>query len=92
LRTGDIIFQTPIKSDATDYKIAMINVDVHGYTVLEITDRVQHSSLRIWTQNMKNYTVKRLVNADIILNESSIRKFRTERQKFIFKSYDSNYC
>jgi len=92
LRTGDIIFQTPIKSDSMDYKIAMINVDVHGYTVLEITDRVQHSSLRIWTQNIKNYTIKRLINADSILNEHSIKKFRTERQKFIFKNYDSAYC
>ncbi|MFT7155793.1 MAG: hypothetical protein ACI8Q1_000796 [Parvicella sp.] len=92
MRTGDIIFHTPIKSDAMDYKIAMINVNVHGYTVLEITDRIQHSSLSIWTQNMKNYTIKRLINVDIILNKSSIRKFRTERQKFIFKSYDSNYC
>ncbi len=44
LKTGDIIFQTPNKinpqvdSDTLDNKIAIINVDIHGYTVLEITD------------------------------------------------------
>lgn len=92
LRTGDVIFQTPINSESMDCKIAMINVDIHGYTVLEITDRVQHSSLKTWTQNIKSYTVKRLVNSDSIFTENNIRKFRTERQKFIYKPYDSNYC
>lgn len=92
LKTGDVIFQTPIDTESMDNKLAIINVDIHGYTVLEITDRVQHSSLRTWTQNNKKYTIKRLVNADSIFTENNIRKFRTERQKFIFKSYDSSYC
>lgn len=92
LKTGDIIFQTPIDSLSIDNKIAIINVDIHGYTILEITDKVQHSALRTWTQSIKKYTVKRLTNADSIFTEVNIRKFRTERQKFIYKPHDSEYC
>jgi len=92
LRTGDIIFHTPINYGSKDNRIAIIDVDIHGYTVLEITDRVQHSSLRAWTQKHKNYIVKRLVNADSIFTKKNIRLFRTERQKFIFKPIDTLYC
>lgn len=92
LKTGDIIFKNSIDSESTDSKLAILNVDENGYTVLEITDKVQHSLLRTWVQNNKKYTVKRLANADSIFTENTIRKFQTERQKFIFKPYDSSYC
>lgn len=100
-KTGDIIFQTrntsgsinsQSDSDSIDNKIAIIDVDIHGYTVLEISDRVQYTSLRSWIREDGNYTVKRLMNADSILTDENIEKLRQEGQKYVFKSYDYSYC
>ncbi|WP_166461222.1 YiiX/YebB-like N1pC/P60 family cysteine hydrolase [Flavicella sediminum] len=92
LKTGDIIFQTRKRTDTIDNKIAIIDVDIHGYTVLEITDRVQHTSLRSWVKNNGSYTVKRLNNSDSIFTEQNTKIFRKEKQKFIFKPYDDSHC
>jgi uncharacterized protein YycO len=100
-KTGDIIFHNSINSDNTistenydsiDNKMAIIDVSIHGYSVLEINDRVEHASLRSWIVKNNNYTVKRLKNADSVMTDRNIDIFRNEKQKYSYKLYDYSQC
>jgi hypothetical protein len=101
LKSGDIIFQSFYNANGIifqddssffDYKIAIISVGIHGYSVLEVSDQVQHTSLRKWIEKVGNYTVKRLINADSLLTENNIEKLEVEGQKFVSKNFDDFYC
>lgn len=102
IREGDIIFQTSLSAQSKAIQLAtqskyshcgIIFKDKNGYYVLEAISQVKRTPLAQWiTRGQgKNFVVKRLKNADQVLNPVMLVKMKREGQQLTGKAYDLTF-
>ena len=99
LRDGDIIFQTSKSSQSKAIQLATNSKYSHmgivynqngKFFVYEAIQPVKLTPLSDWINRGENkhYVVKRLKNADSVLNDENLKKMKSIGEKFINKDYD----
>lgn len=102
IREGDIIFQTSLSAQSKAIQLAtqskyshcgIIFKDKNGYYVLEAISQVKRTPLAQWIARGqgKNFVVKRLKNADQVLNPVMLVKMKREGQQLTGKAYDLTF-
>jgi uncharacterized protein YycO len=96
---GDIIFQTSLSSQSKAIQLATKSKYSHvgiifkeggKFYVFEAAKEVKMTPLDEWIKRGENekYVIKRLKNADDILNAQTLAKLKEESKKFEGKAYD----
>lgn len=99
LKNGDIIFQTSKSAQSKAIQIAtgskyshmgIIYKQGYKYYVYEAVQPVQLTPLQEWIVRgeKQHYVVKRLKNADEVLNEAALNKMKEVGEQYKGKSYD----
>ena len=99
---GDLIFQTSESKQCEAVRIATNSKFSHcgiiffvngGQFVLEAVQPVKITPLEEWIAHGKDhkYVVKRLKNAETILNEETLDKMKTYGKQFLGKEYDAYF-
>jgi len=98
-KTGDIIFQSSQSRQCTAVQLATKSMYSHvgliyntegNIMVYEAVQPVKITPFKEWIKRGKDnhYVVKRLKNADSVLNDSTILLLKTEGEKYLGKNYD----
>ncbi|MDR0664261.1 MAG: YiiX family permuted papain-like enzyme [Helicobacteraceae bacterium] len=99
IKEGDIIFQTSLSSQSeairlatkSEYSHAGLIFEENGkFYVFEAVKTVRMTPLETWIKRGKNgeYAIKRLKNADDILNAQTLSKLKETGKKFSGRDYD----
>ena len=99
IQNGDIIFQTSLSSQSKAIQLAtnskyshcgIIFIENNQPFVFEAVQPVKKTSLNVWINSgeRSHYVIKRLKNADKLLNNVVLNKMKTEGYKFAGKNYD----
>ena len=99
LKSGDLIFQTSKSGQSKAIQLAtksiyshvgIIYIDQDNYYVFEASKTVRKIPLKQWINNGAGgrYVVKRLKNAEDIINIETIIDLRDEAEKYYDKKYD----
>lgn len=99
---GDLIFQTSLSAQSKAIQLAtqskyshcgIIFKDKNGYYVLEAISQVKRTPLAQWIARGqgKNFVVKRLKNADQVLNPVMLVKMKSEGQQLTGRAYDLTF-
>ncbi len=102
IHDGDLIFQTSESKQCEAVRIATNSKFSHcgiiffvngGQFVLEAVQPVKITPLEEWITHGKEhkYVVKRLKNADKILNEEALEKMKTYGKQLLGKEYDAYF-
>lgn len=102
IQDADIIFQTSESSQAEAIQIATNSKFSHcgiiykingNLFVFEAVQPVKLTRLEEWIQHGKDqkFVVKRLKNADTVLNPATLQKMKDYSQKFMGKEYDAYF-
>lgn len=102
IREGDLIFQTSSSAQSKAIQLAtqskyshcgIIFKDKNGYYVLEAISQVKRTPLAQWIARGqgKNFVVKRLKNADQVLNPVMLVKMKSEGQQLTGRAYDLTF-
>lgn len=102
LQEGDLIFQTSLSAQSKAIQLAtkskyshcgIIFKDKNGYYVLEAVSQVKRTPLAQWIARGKgkNFVVKRLKNADRVINGATLVKMKQVGQEFTGKAYDLTF-
>jgi hypothetical protein len=98
-KEGDIIFQSSSSRQTRAIQLATHSEWSHvgivlkkngDFYVYEAVQPVKFTPLALWLSKSKNgiFAVKRLINSDSILNESSLQRIKYSSEKFLGKDYD----
>ncbi len=102
LKNGDLIFQTSLSSQSKAIQLAtrskyshcgLIYKDGNDYYVFEAVQPVKRTPLDEWIARGQEgkYVIKRLKNADQILNEASLQKMKDVGEQLKGKNYDLTF-
>jgi cell wall-associated NlpC family hydrolase len=102
LQNGDLIFQTSRSAQSKAIQAATKSKYSHcgivyqvgeNFFVFEAVQPVKLTPLQQWISRGKNghYVIKRLRNADKILTDATLKKMKTEGEKFVGKNYDLTF-
>lgn len=102
IKEGDIIFQTSLSRQSKAIQIATSSKYSHVGIILkyknklhvyEAGPRVRYTPLQKWINSGKSshYIVKRLKNANQLLDKSGLKTLRRVSQSFIRKKYDKYF-
>jgi len=102
IREGDLIFQTSLSAQSKAIQLAtkskyshcgIIFKDKNGYFVLEAINQVKATPLAQWIARGqgKHFVVKRLKNADQVLNPAMLVKMKSAGQQLTGKAYDLTF-
>ena len=102
IQDGDIIFHTSLSNQSKAIQLATKSKYSHcgiiyklndKYYVFEAVQPVKLTSLDDWIARGKNgeYVIKRLKNADEVLNTETLEKMRKIGESFMGKSYDLTF-
>ena len=102
LKDGDLIFQTSTSKQSLAIQLATKSKYSHcglifkngdNYFVFEAVQPVKFTPLDKWITKGKDghYVIKRLKNADQVLNAEVLKKLRQECETFKGKSYDTAF-
>jgi hypothetical protein len=102
IKEGDLIFQTSLSAQSKAIQLAtksryshcgIIFKDQGGYYVLEAVSKVKRTPLAGWIARGqgKGFVIKRLKNADQVLNPAVLLKMKRAGQYFSGKDYDLTF-
>ncbi len=102
IQNGDLIFQTTLSGQSKAIQLAtnskyshcgIIFIDNDEYYVFEAIQPVKSTQLDKWIARGKDghYVIKRLKNADQVLNSETLKKMKQEGEKFKGKNYDLTF-
>ncbi|MBB5634266.1 hypothetical protein HDE68_000151 [Pedobacter cryoconitis] len=102
VREGDLIFQTSLSAQSKAIQLAtkskyshcgIIFKDKNGYYVLEAISKVKRTPLAQWIARgkEKSFVIKRLKNADQVLQPEVLVKMKRAGQYFSGKNYDLTF-
>ena len=102
LKDGDIIFQTSLSSQSKAIQLATGSKYSHcgiifkqgdDFFVIEAIQPVKSTPLMKWIERGENgkFVVKRLKNAEEVLNEKALLKMKDIGNQFTGKDYDINF-
>ena len=102
IQNGDLIFQTSLSGQSKAIQLAtnsryshcgIIFIDNDEYYVFEAIQPVKSTQLDKWIARGKDghYVIKRLKNADQVLNSETLKKMKQEGEKFKGKNYDLTF-
>ncbi|WP_428229187.1 YiiX family permuted papain-like enzyme [Flavobacterium sp.] len=102
IQDGDLIFQTSESSQCEAVRIATNSKFSHcgiiykingNWFVFEAVQPVKLTRLEEWINHGKDhkYLIKRLKNADIVLNPATLQKMKDYSQRFMGKEYDAYF-
>lgn len=102
IKNGDLIFQTSLSGQSKAIQLATQSKYSHcgiiykvneEFYVFEAVQPVKNTRLDEWIARGKDghYVIKRLKNADQILNAQILQKMKKEGEKFKGKSYDLTF-
>jgi uncharacterized protein YycO len=102
VKEGDLIFQTSLSAQSKAIQLAtkskyshcgIIFKDKNGYYVLEAVSKVKRTPLAQWIARGegKYFVIKRLKNADQVLNPAALVKIKSAGQHFSGKDYDLTF-
>jgi len=102
IREGDLIFQNSPTSHSKAMQLATHDPYSHcgiiyenegQFYVFEANQPVELTSLNVWVKRGRDgkFVVKRLKNADKVINNASIEKMKKEGQQMLGKTYDLTF-
>lgn len=102
IKNGDLIFQTSLSGQSKAIQLAtnskyshcgIVYSDNGQYFVFEAIQPVKTTPLDKWIARGKDghYVIKRLKNADQVLNAETLQKMKQEGEKFKDKNYDLTF-
>ena len=102
LKNGDLIFQTSLSKQSKAIQLAtksnyshcgIIYKNGNDFYVFEAVQPVKRTPLDEWIARGKNghFVIKRLINADQVLTAKTLKKMKSEGEKFKGKNYDLTF-
>ena len=102
IKNGDLIFQTSLSNQSKAIQLAtnskyshcgIVYIEKGAFFVFEAVQPVKTTSFEKWIARGENgkYVIKRLKNAEQVLNSETIQKMKNEGEHFKGKNYDLTF-